>query len=167
MRKRNLCKLLYSLFCICIIWGMFGTKAEHVFAAEDNFDYYQQLDPNSEEYREWKENLVRPKSMVMARRAVNSSTMISNEYIELKPSISISRLILCVFITRPRESPLSSHMPVSLLLTFPISQKLTASSPGLTPFPSFREVLSASAAQLLFVLRISASILFSCGRNDK
>jgi len=82
MRKRNLCKLLYSLFCICIIWGMFGTKAEHVFAAEDNFDYYQQLDPNSEEYREWKENLVRPKSMVMARRAVNSSTMISNEYIE-------------------------------------------------------------------------------------
>lgn len=82
MRNRLWRKLIGVILCVCVILSSVGISNGNVLASEGDSEYYQQLNSNSNKYRECKESISKSTGKMKARSITNSTTLISNDYIE-------------------------------------------------------------------------------------
>lgn len=66
---------------------LFATLSVHANDSNDDYEYYASLDPNSDEYQNWKSGIASSsQNRAMLKSTLKNNTLISNDYIEFNTS---------------------------------------------------------------------------------
>ena len=86
VKNKILKRIVAGLSCIALSTTMLTSLPAFADDYVDEYQYYSTLDPNGEEYQEWKSNLASSAVSVPQNRMLKSilknNTLIANDYIE-------------------------------------------------------------------------------------
>lgn len=98
VKNKILKRIVAGLSCIALSTTMLTSLPAFADDYVDEYQYYSTLDPNGEEYQEWKSNLASSAVSVPQNRMLKSilknNTLIANDYIEFNTANSGSVLFL-------------------------------------------------------------------------
>ena len=102
VKNKILKRIVAGLSCIALSTTMLTSLPAFADDYVDEYQYYSTLDPNGEEYQEWKSNLassaVSVPQNIMLKSILKNNTLIANDYIEFNTASNGHYTIGTIFI---------------------------------------------------------------------